>query len=188
MTGTRMDFFGLPDQLAALEQPMAEPALEVQRLVTRAWYLRQRDTGAALADAKDAQDLLGTLPVDDGLRASGRLTLVRAENAWLFGEPDKARGLIDDARQIFLRTRDSVGLGDCHLCEAAQLEPRTPERLSAVRAAGAAYNDAAGRCDLIRPALAEAWTLSMELALPWHNDPAPWLDRLAQAAKAFPLL
>ena len=69
MTGTRMDFFGLPDQLATLEQPVAEPALEVLRLVTRAWYLRQRNIGAALADAKDAQDLLGALPVDDGLRA-----------------------------------------------------------------------------------------------------------------------
>ena len=178
-----MDFFGLPDQLAALEQPVAEPAFEVQRLVTRAWYLRQRDTGAALADAKDAQDLLGALKVDDGLRAAGRLTLVRAENAWLFGEPDKARGLIDEARQIFQRTRDSVGLGDCHLCEAGQHEPRTPERLSAVRTAGEAYSDAAGSCDPIRPALVEAWTLSMELALPWHNDPAPWLDRLAQTAR-----
>lgn len=183
MTGTRMDFFGLPDQLAMLEQPVAEPALEVLRLVTRAWYLRQRDTGAALADANDAQDLLGALPADDGLRASGRLALVRAENAWLFGEPDKARALLDEARQIFLRARDSVGLGDCHLCEAGQLEPGSPERLSAVRAAGAAYREAAGHCDLIRPALVEAWTLSMELAVPWHNDPAPWLDRLAQAAR-----
>ncbi len=184
MTGARMDFFGLPDQLAALEQPVAAPALEVQRLVTRAWYLRQRDTGAALADAKTAQDLLGALSTDDAQRASGRLTLVRAENAWLFGELDKAQGLIDEARQIFQWARDPVGLGDCHLCEAVQLDAHAPEQLTAVRAAGAAYRRAPEPCDAIRLALVEVWGLSLELAAPPPGDPAPWeAERLAQAAR-----
>lgn len=183
MTSARMDFFGLPDQLAALEHPVAEPALEVQRLVTRAWYLRQRDTGAALADTKTAQDLLGALPIDDAQRASGRLTLVRAENAWLFGELDKARGLLDEARQIFQWARDPVGLGDCHLCEASQLETQAPERLSALHAAGAAYCHAAEGGDAIRLMLAEVWSLSLQVASPSHDDPAPWADRLALAAR-----
>lgn len=190
MADARLDFFGLPGPLAALDQPVAEPAHEVKRLVARAWYLRQRDTGAALADARTAHDLLGALPADEAQRARGRLALVRAENAWLFGEPDTARGQVGEARRIFLHMGDAEGLGDCDLCEAIQMDDsaandQAPERLAAVRAAGAAYaRGAEPVSDPARLALVDAWTLYLELAAAKpQTDPAPWAVALAQAQR-----
>lgn len=158
-----MDFFGLPSQLAALEQPVAEPAREVLRLVTRAWYLRQRDTGAALSDAHAAQDLLSTLPVDDAQLASGRLALVRAENAWLFAELDQARALIDEAREVFRWAHDPTGLGDTCLSEAALLEQRGDDPLPAIHAAAQAYRGGTP-ADPLRLLLADTLEACLALA------------------------
>jgi signal transduction histidine kinase/tetratricopeptide (TPR) repeat protein len=158
-----MDFFGLPSQLAALDQPVAEPAQEVLRLVTRAWYLRQRDTGAALADAHAAQDLLSTLPVDQAQIASGRLALVRAENAWLFAELDQARALIDEAREVFRWAHDPPGLGDTFLSEAALLEQRGDDPLPAIHAAAQAYRGGVP-ADPLRLLLADTLEACLALA------------------------
>jgi signal transduction histidine kinase len=158
-----MDFFGLPSQLAALEQPVAEPAQEVLRLVTRAWYLRQRDTGAALADAHAAQDLLSTLPIDEAQLASGRLALVRAENAWLFAELDPAQALIDEAREVFRWAHDPTGLGDTYLSEAALLEQRGDDPLPAIHAAAQAYRSGAPP-DPLRLLLADTLEACLALA------------------------
>ncbi len=119
-TAMQLDYYGLDQDLTAHDEQIAvvrgpaRPAL----LAAQAWYLRQRDTGRALALADNAQALLAADAMPDAKergRTQARLSLVRGEALWLLGDPPAAMVLVDNARSGFEVIDDRVGMGDASL-------------------------------------------------------------------------
>jgi signal transduction histidine kinase len=122
------DFFGTTEQLDALSgagQACGDRAL-FRSLVTRAWYLRQRDTAQALACVAEAEALLADIQggtANDDSRFDmqilrGRLLLTRADCHRLLAGIDESARLIAAATAAFALAGDAVGLGDTAFCEA----------------------------------------------------------------------
>ena len=156
-----MDFFGLSTQLDALPAAGDSAAAAAGTAVTRAWYLRQRDTRRALAECDAAQSLLATLPEHQARAAAARIALIRSEAAWLFDDNERAQRLLDQARQGFKALNDFIGVGDACLCEASLLDLRGGDSLAVIRRAAAAY---ARSGDALRIALADTWLACIESA------------------------
>ena len=90
-----MDMFALDDEVSRLELALS-PLCGSARLAVLeplVWYLRQRDTGRALALADEAEALLATCqrePDPDRQRIAARLSLVRGEAEWMWAKLDAA--------------------------------------------------------------------------------------------------
>ncbi|HEX6706529.1 MAG TPA: ATP-binding protein [Albitalea sp.] len=162
------DFFGTDEEIAALEQ-----RADAASRVTLAWFLRQRDTRAALRHADAA-----SLP-PDAHRAHGRLALVRGEAAWLLGEMDEAQARLAQARDAFEAISDSVGLGDAHLLHASLLDQTGGDRAGALRAAGAEFRRAA---DPLRIRISDTWSACVEATARPDDAEASWGAALEEAA------
>src|SRR5437868_4374605 len=118
-----MDYFGLDEQVSALEEQLDKVA-GIERLavlVPLAWYLRQRDTQRALAIVEEARALVHEAREHDPVeraRIRARLTRIVAEEKMLLAQFDAANVLAGQARQSFEAIGDRVGVGDTHALEA----------------------------------------------------------------------
>ncbi len=111
-----LELFALNESVTALEATLisfnGEARLDV--LIALAWHLRQRDCQRALLLASEADLVLSHAviePLGRELRLA-RLSLVRAEVCWLFGELDTALAHADSAISVFERHGDTIGSGD----------------------------------------------------------------------------
>jgi len=181
-----VDFFGLPEQVEALEALLvrpAEPAARLESLVHLAWYLRQRDTARALMLATEAERLAEwtpDTPPDRRSCLSARLSLVRAEAQTLRGELDAAEELLTAALTAFRTEGDGIGEGDARMVESwLAFDLGQSGRRAEVLAAAVQCYARAG--DELRLHLAEA-CLARESA---YRDPvgaeALWSARLGNA-------
>ena len=121
-----MDYFGLNEHLAPLERQLEQTSgtERISHLVTLAWYLRQRDTQRALSLCDEAQGLLAGQPDDamHRLKSFGeRISLVRAEAAWLHGATTTSQNHLAEAQVGFQTLDDKLGLADCHHPEGQML-------------------------------------------------------------------
>jgi C4-dicarboxylate-specific signal transduction histidine kinase len=161
-----IDYFGLAQRVQELQQTAPDGA----RAVELAWSLRQRDTSRALALAAHAER--AALPP----WASARVALLRAEAAWLHGDPQRAGALATNAAQCF--SGDEVGLGDCALLEAVLANQRGEDTKPALRRAREHF--VAGD-DTVRLHLVDAWEASGEASTDPSDAVARWRVPLAQA-------
>lgn len=110
------DFFGRPDDIALLladidqEQDLFRSC---RNRVVLAWYLRQRDTAAALSilDGLDMGDSLAMVEATPALR--GRRYLTRIDCLRLLALVPEAQRLLPLAETAFQEAADPVGQGDC---------------------------------------------------------------------------
>lgn len=118
-----VDFYGLQDDIAALERslaaplppdaPMAKHLDTVPLLTALAWYLRQRDTNRALALVDQAESLLSQGKAERRWPdVSGRLSLIRGETARLYGRFDEAQYYFEFGLDQFRLLDDGIGIGD----------------------------------------------------------------------------
>ncbi len=173
-----MDFFGLQAQLDALPRVGSGASAEPESNITRAWYLRQRDTRRALAHCQQAETQIATLSAPLQQRAAARIALVRAEAAWLSGDDDRAQSLLTSAREAFTSLADFVGIGDVCLCEASLLDQSGGDSTAAIRDAAAAY---ARSDDGLRVALADTWLACIESASSPGSAALRWNAALERA-------
>ncbi|MES2757908.1 MAG: diguanylate cyclase [Pseudomonadota bacterium] len=110
----------LDEELAPCEAQLAhlQGAARLDPLVQMVWHLRQRDPARALSLAREAAPLAAQRPDGERRQAEARLTLVRAETAWLAGELDSARALAAEALQAFEQCADWAGSADVHWLRA----------------------------------------------------------------------
>lgn len=87
-----------------------DPLARALHLAALSWHLRQRDTAVALQLADQAQALLPP----GAEAAQSRLTLVRAEAAWLAADLPRAEQLALGALAGFTRAQDARGSSDAH--------------------------------------------------------------------------
>jgi predicted ATPase/DNA-binding SARP family transcriptional activator len=173
-----MDFFGLQAQLDALPTVQSDDAGDSESSITRAWYLRQRDTRRALAECEMAEASLTSPSTPVARRAAARIALVRAEAAWLLGDNDRAQALLTSAREVFTDLADFVGIGDACLCEASLLDQSGGASTAAIRDATAAY----ARCDDgLRIAVAETWLACIESTASPDSAALRWNATLERA-------
>jgi signal transduction histidine kinase len=173
-----MDFFGLQDQLDALPLAVSGVAGDPEADVVRAWYLRQRDTGRALAECARAEAGLADLSALQSQRVAARIALVRAEATWLLGDNERGLALLTGAREIFTALADCVGVGDACLCEASLLDQSGGDSTAAIRAAAAAY---ARSDDGLRVAVADTWLACIESAASPDTAALRWNATLERA-------
>jgi len=182
-TAVAPDFFGTPEELAALRaragDPPADAARRAELELALAWALRQRDTRAAQRHAEAAARALDALPPGARARAAGRVALVRGEAAWLFNRMEEALAELARACDAFDAARDDVGRGDAHLLHASLLEHSGGDRSGALGAARAAYA-AAG--DELRGRIAETWLACVEATARPDAAEARWGEALRAAA------
>ncbi len=177
------DFFGTDEEITRLTGRIAETPMRVgerlESLLTLAWFQRQRDSRAAVRHADAAAALIDT--VDPALRpwAAGRLALVRAEAAWLFGEMARADALLDEARVACTAGKDFVGLGDVHLLHSSLLDQAGIDHGGVLRAAGAAYRRAG---DTLRAHVSDTWIACIEATAQPDQAEARWGPALHEAA------
>ncbi|MBJ7417523.1 MAG: tetratricopeptide repeat protein [Niveispirillum sp.] len=115
------DFFGRPDDIAWLlanidqEQDLFRSC---RHRVVLAWYLRQRDTAAALSilDGLDRDGFLAVVEATPDLR--GRWHLARVDCLRLLAQVPEALRLLPLAEAAFQEAADLVGLGDCAFAAA----------------------------------------------------------------------
>ena len=117
-----MLLFANDSEVHALEQhldaaPAARPA---DKLLTLAWYLRQRNPQHALVLADEIAQALAAPGVDASTQKRGlaRLQLVRAEVAWMNGKLQEADAGLAQAHAAFAALDDAVGQGDAHWLQA----------------------------------------------------------------------
>lgn len=118
------EFFGRPETIAALlapgepDGPGDGPIGEGLKL---AWYLRQKDTQQSVELLQSNRHLLGRL-IEGGDREdwclAGRALLTEAEIVRLRGDFDVFTVLLREARSLFVRADDVIGLGDCAMVDA----------------------------------------------------------------------
>jgi signal transduction histidine kinase/tetratricopeptide (TPR) repeat protein len=156
-----MEFFAHADQLEKTEAALrvASDAVRLELLLSLAWQLRQRDTHRALVLADEVQALLvadavaATLCRHQQQSTRLRLTLIRAEAHWLFGQFDASKALAEDALQGFRDLDDAIGCADAHwllawiVFDQGDLA-RTDVELAAM--------SEAGRADPVRALIGEA--------------------------------
>ena len=178
-----VDFFGTPEDIAAQQARLADASTTARECaetaIALAWYLRQRDTHAALRHADTAAALLDSLPAIDRPVAIGRLCLTRAEAAWLFNRMDDANADLARARAAFEDAGDVVGLGDAHMLHASLLDQTGGDRTSAVRAAGLQYHAAKNR---MRERISATWSACVEATANPDVAESAWGEALREAA------
>ena len=175
MSDDALDFFGTPELIAAAQQA-GDATLPIVEL---AWYLRQRDTHAALRHAAAVAQRIDALPADQRDQARGRLALVRGEAAWLFNRMAEAQQHLDAARAAFGVADDAVGLGDAELLHASLLDQTGGDRGSAIRAAHRRFRDAGER---MRERIAATWLACAEATSRPDDAVASWGEALDEAA------
>lgn len=118
------DFFGRPETIAALLASHERDDAEVDGVhnaVRLAWYLRQKDTLGSIELLRGMRHLLER-PIEQGcqddLSVAGRALLIEAEIVRLQGEFDAFIVLLRQARALFDRAGDAIGLGDCAMLDA----------------------------------------------------------------------
>jgi diguanylate cyclase (GGDEF)-like protein len=157
-----MDYFGLEEDVAALEAALARSDCAERHRVAAslAWLLRQRDTQRALALADEAESLAAqsTARFEDMPRASvaSRVALVRAEAHQLHGNIEAAMAGALAARQGFASVQDAVGVGDSHLLESSIANERG-QPAARKEALGLALECYAQAHDAIRQCIAHGW-------------------------------
>jgi len=182
-TEPALDFFGTSEAIAALQARLADPLAtsgeRVEADTALAWYLRQRDTHAALRHADSAAALIDNLPEHERCSAAGRLALTRAEAAWLFNRMGDADAELARSRTAFESAGDAVGLGDAHMLHASLLDQTGGDRAAALRAASAQYR-AAG--DTMRERIGATWSACVEATANPDAAEASWGQALREAA------
>src|SRR5262249_50005347 len=156
------------DDVAALQAAVADPAITVgaraQAHTTLAWYLRQRDTHAACDHARRAGDAAEP-------HQQARLTLARAEAAYLFTRIDEALRELERAHAAFAAIGDEIGLGDCELLRAMLRDHVGGDRLGAMQAAHAHYQRAG---DALRTLLAAGCAACLQATSQPDDAEARW--------------
>ncbi len=173
-----MDFFGLEIDLDTLSAPHGSAVADVESLVARAWFLRQRDTRRALGECQQAQALLANLPVAQARRNAARIALIRAEAAWLLSDDERAQAELDQARQGFEALQDFVGIGDVCMCAVSIIDQRGGDSRAANREAAAAY---ARSGDALRLTLADSWLACIESTASAGAAAQRWNESLERA-------
>lgn len=128
-----LSLFAQDGEVAAMEVEFeaTAPHQPLSLLVSLAWQLRQRDTRRSIELVETAESLLNGLG-EQGTRADdvrARLSLVRAEATWLYGEPHVAHNHLDVALSLFTRSGNHIGAADVHwlLCSLANDVGQTGE-------------------------------------------------------------
>lgn len=159
------DFFGLPEDIAKLRRALdGDGSGDAGVRIRLAWFLRQRDTAAAL-------DLLAAAgsPVHAADEASqrlyGRILLIEAECARLYADLTRATSMLDQAEALFISLDDPVGLGDCAFIRAEALL-LAGEILASLRSLRDAVDHYGRGSDPFRQVMAMAWATNQEQ---YHN-------------------
>lgn len=159
------DFFGLPEDIAKLSGGMdGNVPTDAGGRVRLAWFLRQRNTTAAL-------ELLAAIgsPVhgadNETQRLYGRVLLIEAECARLHADLTRATSMLDQAEALFIGLDDPVGLGDCAFIRAEALL-LAGEILASLRSLRDAVHHYSQGDDPFRQAMAMAWATNQEQ---YHN-------------------
>jgi signal transduction histidine kinase len=166
-----VELYAEDDEVARLEAQLAAAA-DASVPAALAWHLRQRDMARALVLADAAEARLNGTPESN--RVLARLTLLRAEAAWLRAEMPLAETLLSAAREAFAKQGDAVGMGDTALLDsrlAADLGDGERQRNSL--AAAVRYYQGMGKDGDCRRAAALAWAL---LDSHTRNMPEPALE------------
>jgi signal transduction histidine kinase len=144
MAHVDLDFFGSDDDIAQARARLAAgtPVERVHAAAALAWWLRQRDSNAALCEADHAAAGLAGLPAQDALAIQARLALTRGEAAWLFNRLDDAQAELAAARESCARAGDAIGLGDADLLDASLRDQVGADRVAALNAAIACFRAA----------------------------------------------
>jgi signal transduction histidine kinase len=178
-----LDFFGTDADIARARACLADAgagALQHAAAATElAWFLRQRDTAAALRHADEAEAHLAACAATAQQRAAGRLALVRGETEWLFNRLDNAALHLAAARAAFAAGEDEVGLGDADLLDATLRDQVGGDRSAALRSAHERYQHAR-HAD--RERLGATWLACIEATAQPDAAEASWRAALDEAA------
>jgi signal transduction histidine kinase/DNA-binding response OmpR family regulator len=113
-----MDMFALDEEVARLEESLrsAFGRVRLDRLVTMAWHLRERDGVRVRALQDEAQSLMQQIELPLALHAQyqARLALISAELACNSCQMDQAQTALERAWQGFSGLNDAEGLADVH--------------------------------------------------------------------------
>lgn len=153
VSGTEIDFFGLPQHVAGAERRIQEPGDHTTGAVELAWYLRQREPVRCGELLTSLDELEGADPLENG-RFNGRLLLTRAENLRLNARLEEAMLLAARAGAQFGRGADPQGEGDCAFIRAEihLMQGQVPAAMAELARAASLYQTAD---DPIRQAIAE---------------------------------
>jgi len=180
-----MDYFGLDEQVAALEAQLEHVAggERLAVLVPLAWYLRERDTRRALLLVAEARSLV---PVARGLesaertRVEARLTTIDAAAKVLFAQYDAAELLIASARRGFESIADLVGVGDTCVLEARVMRDRGQREDACLQAA---HDNHRQTGDVIRWRYAQVWLAIRSTYSDINAAERQWGEAVAAARK-----
>lgn len=168
-------FFGSSASIEQAESVLADPrsdaASTADAALKLAWWLRQRDTQAALRHANALQ----AGPAQPHVQA--RLALVRGEAALLFDRLDEVDGHIAAARSGF--AKHPQGLGDTALLDAALRDQQGQDRALPLRQALRHFQ---GAGDTARQRLASTWLACLEAMQDPERAQADWGSALDDAA------
>lgn len=113
-----MEFFATDEVVEKIEVDLssAKNTSRVNLLLALSWQLRQRDTLRAVTLTDEVQNLLSDAKISkrDQQKILLRLSLIRGEAKWLFGEHPAAMALAENALQGYGLTEDDEGCADAH--------------------------------------------------------------------------
>jgi signal transduction histidine kinase len=144
-------------EAALVDVPSAPREQRLAALLPLAWQLRQRDTTRALLLADEAEACLAVSGLATGERLGmvARLSLIRGEAKWLFGELDVGAALAGNALHDFAACNDTIGCADGHsLLAHIAHDQGDPARRDTELVAMVASVEAT---DPVRVAIAKAW-------------------------------
>lgn len=149
--GRKMKLFATDDEIAVLNTKLAtETSPQLATLVPLVWAMRQRDGQPAtrgLLEQAIALLLTASLSEQEHHITAARLTLVRAEMAWLASDLSQAEALLANALADFALANDVLGQGDAYWLAASLLQDKGEQtqaiaRLEAARACYEQVGDA----------------------------------------------
>ena len=153
-----MEFFAINEVVVQMETdlPSAKDGARAELLLALSWQLRQRDTQRALTLADEVESLLANVALEEAQRQKMalRLSLIRGEAKWLFGDSAASQALADSALHGFTRLNDGLGCADAYwlLACLAHDQGDGARRTAAYEAMASKAND----CDPVRVIIAQA--------------------------------